>query len=72
MSQKIRLTISSDEQILASGCWDKTIKLWNVATGKEICTLSHFDSVRSVVFTPDGDWLAAGDAGGNLKIWRRS
>ncbi|MBX9258591.1 hypothetical protein H1Q63_32525 [Desmonostoc muscorum CCALA 125] len=64
--------ISSDGQLLASGSWDKTIKLWNVATGREISTLSHFDSVRSVAFSRDGGWLAGGDLSGNIKIWRRS
>ncbi|MDZ8140064.1 MAG: hypothetical protein RM049_33035, partial [Nostoc sp. DedQUE04] len=67
------VAISSDGQMLASGgsgSGDKTIKLWSIATGKEICTLSHFNSVRSVAFTPDGNWLAAGGSGGNIKIWR--
>ncbi|MFN6571442.1 hypothetical protein [Dendronalium sp. ChiSLP03b] len=37
-----------------------------------IKTLSLFDQVISVAFTPDGSWLAAGDKSGNIKIWRRS
>jgi WD40 repeat protein len=41
-----------------------------VTAGKEIYTLSHFDSVQSVAFTSDGSWLAAGVGGGNIKIWR--
>ncbi|MEH1856150.1 MAG: hypothetical protein V7L11_31810 [Nostoc sp.] len=64
------VAISSDGQMLASGGY--TIKLWSVTTGREICTLSHFGSVTSVAFTPDGGWLAAGDSEGNIKIWRRS
>ncbi|MBW4477071.1 MAG: hypothetical protein KME54_09385 [Tolypothrix brevis GSE-NOS-MK-07-07A] len=44
--------------------------MWEVATGREICTLSLFDWVNSITFTPDGNWLAAGDSGGNIKIWR--
>ncbi|WP_416235696.1 WD40 repeat domain-containing protein [Nodularia sp. UHCC 0506] len=64
------VAFSRDGQFLASGSWDNTIKLWNVATGKEIHTLSHFDHVYSVAFSPCGAWLAAGDDSGNIKIWR--
>nr|WP_236142621.1 hypothetical protein [Nostoc sp. CMAA1605] len=58
--------------MLASGSWDGTIKLWEVATGREIFTLNHFNQVTCVAFSPDGNWLAAGDYSGNIKIWRRS
>ncbi|MBD2237830.1 hypothetical protein H6G35_14555 [Aulosira sp. FACHB-113] len=30
----------------------------------------HDGQVNYVAFTPDKDWLAAGDPSGNIKIWR--
>ena len=39
------VAFSPDGKTLASGSWDKTIKLWDVATGKEQATLKgHTDS----------------------------
>jgi tRNA A-37 threonylcarbamoyl transferase component Bud32 len=44
------------------------VKVWDVSTGKETLSKPQPDRVRSVAFTPDGRWLAAGpDA--LLRVW---
>ncbi|MDH6104584.1 trypsin-like peptidase domain-containing protein [Anabaenopsis tanganyikae CS-531] len=55
---------------LASGSWDNTIKLWDVATGRSIATLTE-DSygVDSVAFSPDGQTLASGSYDNTIKLW---
>ncbi len=55
--------------ILASGSHDHTVRLWDVAIGKNIATLEgHTEQVRSVVFSPDGTMLVS-TAFGELRLW---
>jgi WD40 repeat protein len=56
--------------MLASGSQDRTAKLWDVATGKDLATLGGYvEGVRCVAFSPDGKTLAAGAVGSELKLW---
>src|SRR6266542_2550487 len=53
------VAFSPDGKTLASGSWDNTIKLWEVATGHELRALTgHSSYVTSGPFTPDGHTFA--------------
>ncbi len=53
--------ISRNGQIIASGSFDKTIKLWRAATGALICTLhSHQGAVICLDLNQDGNLMASG------------
>ena len=63
------VAFSPDGKTLASAGRDKTVKLWDVSTGRNIRTLKHTKSVVNVSFSPDGETLAAGRVGGEIELW---
>jgi WD40 repeat protein len=61
---------SPDGLRLASASHDRTIKLWDVATGQEVLTFSgRTGHIDSVAFSPDGNRLASGHEDGTVKVW---
>ena len=59
-----------DGTMLASGSWDKTIKLWNINTNECVVTLGgHRGPVYSVAFNTDGKLLASGSDDDTIKLW---
>jgi WD40 repeat protein len=54
---------------LASSSYDKTIRIWDVASGQTTEIIPTLNQVLSITWSPDGKMLAYGD-GGLLKIAR--
>ena len=55
---------------LASGGYEQTIWLWDVATGQHKTTLTgHTDSVNSIAFSPDGETFASGSRDRTIRFW---
>jgi WD40 repeat protein/energy-coupling factor transporter ATP-binding protein EcfA2 len=65
------VSFSPNGQLLASASDDATIKLWDVATGKEIRTLTgHGDTVDVVRFSPNDQLLASASVTDKtVKLW---
>ena len=54
---------------LASGSSDRTIKIWNVATGACIATLEEHEGTVRHLAVLEGGKLASGSADQKIKIW---
>jgi WD40 repeat protein len=64
---------SPDGKFLITASFDHTLKLWEVATGKELRTYGgptgHTKQVISVAFSQDGSMIASGSTDNTLKVW---
>jgi WD40 repeat protein len=67
------VAICPDGRTAATGSFDKSIKLWDLSTGKELRTLAgangHQSLVLGIAFSPAGDMLASGGADNFARIW---
>lgn len=64
------VAFSPDGKRAVSGSEDKTIRLWDIATGKETRRLEgHRSTVNSVFFTPDGKRVVSGGDDKTIRVW---
>uniref|UniRef100_UPI0016896B77 WD40 repeat domain-containing protein n=2 Tax=unclassified Calothrix TaxID=2619626 RepID=UPI0016896B77 len=64
------ISFSPDSKTVASASRDKTVKLWDLNTGREIQTLKgHTQVVNSVSFSPDGKTVASASNDTTVKLW---
>src|SRR5579883_2072139 len=63
------VAFSRDGGTLASASADRTVKLWESATGRNIRTLEQGSAAGGVAFSPDGRTLASANQDGTVKLW---
>src|SRR2546427_9043273 len=59
-----------DGSWLASGGSDNAIKIWQVASGRELRALTgHTGYIKSLAASRNGQWLASGSSARTVKVW---
>ncbi|PKI34910.1 hypothetical protein CRG98_044690 [Punica granatum] len=66
------LTLSSDESLLYSVSWDRTLKIWRTSDFKclESVTNAHDDAINAVLASADGN-IYTGSADKKIKVWKK-
>ncbi|MDD5169491.1 MAG: caspase family protein, partial [Syntrophales bacterium] len=64
------VTFSPDGKYALSGSWDKTMRLWDLSTGKNLKTFTgHTGAVGSVAFSPDEKSAFSGSYDATTRVW---
>lgn len=65
----VTLSVSPDGKWLASGGWDNTCRLWELATGRQIQTFDVGTAPRAVAWSRDGRRLYCAAVDGSLRCF---
>lgn len=65
------VAFSPDGKLMASGGHGETVRVWEVATGREVGRFEGHDTyICKIAFSPDGETIASGDLDGIVRLWR--
>lgn len=65
----LAVTLSPDRSRVATASEDRTAAVWDVASGRRVCTVGHEFHVHLVEFSPDGRCLLTGSKDETAVLW---
>jgi WD40 repeat protein len=70
-AQLLGAVFSPDGKRILSGSYDHTVRLWDVASGKEVCRFfGHSNWVWGVAISADGKYGLSGSLDKTMRLWR--
>jgi WD40 repeat protein len=69
-SGRVAVVFSPDNQLLATGANDGTVRIWSVSTGKLLRSfMQHSATVTRLAFSRDGGQLLSASVDGTARVW---
>ena len=63
------VAFSRDDNFLASGGGDRTVRLWEVGSQQLLHTMEHGEWVNDVAYAPSGQAVVSAARNGSIKLW---
>jgi WD40 repeat protein len=66
-----KIVSGGNDTVRGRGGTDYVLRLWNIKTGKQIGApfFGHENSIWSVAFSPNGEWIVSGSKDKTLRLW---
>jgi WD40 repeat protein len=68
-AQSVGFSSDARQVITGGGDFDKAVRVWDVASGKELACLAQDSSMSSIACSPDGKFVAGASSFGAIMVW---